>query len=85
MDTKITLSFDAEIIQLAKDFAARHNTSVSRLTEYLLRQVCTGQYRDLESLPISDWVKQVADGEAEYHTKPRSRKILRDEFYDSKK
>lgn len=85
MDTKITLSFDAEVIKMAKDFASKHNTSVSRLTEYLLRQVCTGQYRDLESLPISDWVKQVADGEAEYHTKPRSRKSLSDEFFDSKK
>jgi hypothetical protein len=85
MDSKITLSFDAEVVQLAKDFAAKHNTSVSRLTEFLLRQVCTGQYKDLESLPISDWVKQVADGEAEYHTKPRSRKALRNEFYNSKK
>lgn len=85
MDTKVTLSFDAEVIKLAKEFAAKHNTSVSRLTEYLLRQVCTGQYKDLESLPISDWVKQVADGEAEYHTKPRSRKALRDDFYKAKK
>lgn len=85
MDSKITLSFDAEVVQLAKDFAAKHNTSVSRLTEFLLRQVCTGHYKDLESLPISDWVKQVADGEAEYHTKPRSRKALRNEFYHSKK
>ncbi|TVR39833.1 MAG: hypothetical protein EA392_05195 [Cryomorphaceae bacterium] len=85
MDSKITLSFDAQIIELAKEFAARNNTSVSRLTEFLLRKVCTGEYKDLESLPISDWVEQVAEGKAEYHTKPRSRKSTRDEFFDSRK
>ena len=39
MDTKITLSFDASVIEKAKLFAEQNNISLSRLTEFLLSKV----------------------------------------------
>lgn len=84
MDTKITLSFDQEVIEKAKRFAEENNISLSRLTEYLYRKITSGDYHHLEEFPISDWVHYVAEGQAEYKTKPRSNKELRDEFFDTK-
>lgn len=85
MDAKITLSFDRDIINKAKEFAESQNISLSRLTEFLYHQITSGQYKNLEEMPISDWVQQVAEGEAEYKTKPRTRKSLKSEFLNSKK
>lgn len=83
MDSKLTLNFDKGVIDKAKDFAAENNISLSRLTEFLYRKITTGSYENLEELPISNWVNQVAEGRAEY--KMRSRKASKDEFYASKK
>jgi len=85
MDAKITLSFDKKVIDQAKVFAAANNISLSRLTEYLYSQITTGDYQDLENLPISDWVKAVAEGEAEYKTGKRNRKQLKEEYFQSRK
>ena len=85
MDAKITLSFDESVIQKAKKFAEAQNISLSRLTEFLYSRIVSGHYQSLEELPISDWVTMVAEGQAEYKTKQRSRKELREEFLKSKK
>jgi hypothetical protein len=85
MDTKITLSFDEEIIGKAKQFADANNVSLSRLTEFLYRKITTGHYKSLEDLPISDWVSLVAEGDVEYQTKPKSRKSLKQEYFKSRK
>jgi len=85
MDAKVTLSFNEEILNKAKKFAEENNISLSRLTEFLYRQLTSGSYRSLEDLPIADWVTKVAEGEAEYKHKPRSRKAMKDEFLSSKK
>ena len=84
MDAKITLSFDKEVIEKAKKYAESHNISLSRLTEFLLRQVTTGSYKTLEDLPVSDWVNQLAEGRTEYVTRKRSRKSTRKEYYNSR-
>ena len=84
MDAKITLSFDASVIQSAKKFAESQNISLSRLTEFLYRQLATNQYPNLEELPIADWVSMVAEGKAEYKTKAR-KTSLKDEFMESRK
>ena len=84
MDAKVTLSFDKDIVEAAKEFAAGHNISLSRLMEHLLRQITTGNYSSLEDLPISTWVSQVAEGKAEYQTRPKSRKELKDDFFESR-
>ena len=85
MDAKITLSFNEAVIKKAKKFAEANNISLSRLTEFLLEKVTSSQYQSLEDFPISDWVHQVAEGEAVYRTKGRSRKKTKAAFYNSKK
>lgn len=85
MDAKITLSFNKEIIEEAKLYARDRNISLSRLTEFLYRKILSGQYRDLEEFPISDWVREVAEGKAEYKTRSSSRQDLKDEFFKGRK
>jgi hypothetical protein len=85
MDTKVTLSFDEEVIKKAKKYAASQNVSLSRLVEFLLRKTTNSDYSSMEDYPISDWVSQVSEGEAEYRTSKKSRKSLKDEFFNSKK
>lgn len=85
MDAKITLSFDKQVIERAKHYAESQNISLSRLMEFLLDKITSSQYNSLEELPVSDWVKAVAEGKAEYVTKPRKRSKLRDEYMSRKK
>lgn len=85
MDTKITLSFDAEVINLAKQFAESNNISLSRLTEFLYRNITKKNYRSLEELPLAHWVTAVAEGEVVYITKHKNRTQQKQEFYKSKK
>jgi len=85
MDAKVTLSFNAEIINKAKKFAEEQNISLSRLTEFLYRQLTSGSYKTLDELPIADWVGKLAEGDAEYKRKPRSRKATKEEYFSSKK
>ncbi len=85
MDTKITLSFDAEVIEQAKKFAETNNISLSRLTEFLYRNITQKNYRSLEELPLADWVSAVAEGQAEYITKHKTRAQQKEAFYKSKK
>ena len=86
MDNKITLSFDESVISKAKKYAENNNISLSRLIEYLLKKVTANNYSSLEDFPISDWVQQVAEGDAVYETKAsRSRKSAKEEFFKSKK
>lgn len=84
MDTKVTLSFNEEVINQAKQYAADNNISLSRLIEFLLLKVTTKSYQSLEDFPISEWVNQVAEGEAVYYTK-RNRRASKNEFFESKK
>ena len=84
MDNKITLSFDRLVIAKAKKYAEKNNISLSRLIEFLLKKVTSGNYSSLEEFPISDWVHQVAEGEVVYQTKRRrTRKMAKDEFFKS--
>ena len=85
MDAKITLSFNEAIANKAKRYAERNNISLSRLVEHLLDKVTTSSYTSYEDFPVSEWVNQVAEGQAEYQTKARSRKSLKKEYYTAKK
>jgi hypothetical protein len=84
MDAKVTLSFDKDVIQKAKAFSESHNISLSRFLEYLLRKATSSSYQDLEDLPIADWVHELSEGKAEYIIRPKSRKTLKKEFFDSR-
>ena len=85
MDARITLSFDAEVIKKAKAFAARNNMSLSRLTEYFYRSITSGHYKNLEELPIADWVSKVAEGDPEYRLNRRISSERKKEYYSSRK
>lgn len=84
MDSKVTLSFDKDVIKSAKAYAQNNNISLSRLIEFLLTKVTTKTYNSLEDYPISDWVNMVAKGEATYHVQ-RTRKQSKEAFLKSKK
>lgn len=85
MDVKVTLSFNSAIVEKAKRYAEENNISLSRLTEFLLQKVTSTHHQSLEDLPISDWVSMVAEGPAEYKTKQRKSKDLKNEYFKSKK
>jgi hypothetical protein len=85
MDAKITMSFDASIIEAAKLYAAKNNMSLSRLTEYLFRNITQQNYTSIEDLPIASWVTQIAEGEAQYTVKSKTRKKQRQSFFESRK
>lgn len=85
MDAKITLSFDKKVIEQAKKFADEQNISLSRLTEYLLSKIIAKNYKQLEEIPVAEWINQLAEGEVEYRTKPRGRKSMKEEYYKSRK
>jgi antitoxin component of RelBE/YafQ-DinJ toxin-antitoxin module len=85
MDAKLTISFDANVIEKAKRFAEQQGLSLSRFIEILLRKATEGGYNSIENLPISDWVSKVAEGDPEYVTKARARKDMKDEYYKSRK
>lgn len=80
MDAKVTLSFDEEVIKSAKNYAKRHGMSLSRLTEFIYRQIASETYTQLEDLPIDDWVSMVAEGQAEYGIKRK--KNLKKDFHE---
>lgn len=85
MDAKITLSFDAQVIKRAKQYAERQNISLSRLMEMLLDRITSNNYQSLEELPLADWVLEVAEGKAEYKASPKKRSALKKEYYERKK
>lgn len=85
MDNKVTLSFNKDVIRRAKEFAASHKISLSRLVELLLLRTTMEQYSSLEDIPIASWVKELSQGNIEYTVRKRSRKDSKDEFFSSKK
>lgn len=85
MDAKITLSFDEGVIARAKRYAEKNNISLSRLVEFLLQKIVSTPHHTLEDYPISEWVSMVAEGQAVYQTKKRSRKTSSSEYFSSKK
>ncbi len=85
MDAKVTLSFDKHIIEKAKRYAESQNMSLSRLMELLLDKITSNHYQSLEDFPVSDWVQVVAEGPAEYISKPKKRARLKAEYLRRKK
>lgn len=85
MDSKITLAFDSKVIANAKAFAKQNKISLSRLTEYIYSRLTSNDYKTLEDLPISDWIDQVAEGEAEYIRINDKNSSKKKEFFESRK
>lgn len=84
MDAKITLSFRADVIQKAKKYAEKQGLSLSRIIENHLSRLVREDAQHFDQFPISDWVYLAAEGEPEYHSKIKSTKKLRKEFFEGK-
>jgi hypothetical protein len=84
MDTKLTLSFNADVVDRAKSFAEAHHISLSRLIEFMLVKVTDQRYRSLDELPVSDWITQVAEGEATYIRKNAANRNLKKDYLASR-
>lgn len=85
MDSKITLSFDKQVITQAKAFAEANNISLSRLIEYMLSKVTDKRYRSLDELPVADWVNEVAEGEATYVRKNAAERNVKKDYLASRR
>jgi len=81
MDTKLTLSFDAAVADRAK----ANNISLSRLVEFKLNKVIDKRYRTLDELPVSDWVGQVAEGQATYVRKNAAARNVKKDYLASRR
>jgi hypothetical protein len=83
MDTKLTLLLNADIITKAKKYAESKGLSLSRFTELFYERITNSNYRILEEFPISDWVMELAEGEAEYRKMPVSNQELREDWHQN--
>jgi hypothetical protein len=63
MDTKLTLKLDKYVIDKAKEYAASHKRSLSRLIEsYLKSLIKQGDQKDKNDIEISPFVKSMSTG-----------------------
>lgn len=60
MDTKLTLKLDQEIIEKAKNYAAKQKLSLSRLVENYFNSLTSGELNN--GLEISPFVKSLSSG-----------------------
>ncbi len=87
MDAKVTLSFDAEVIERAKILCDDLGISLSRFTEIVYSKALEfGRPASIEELPVSAWVNAVAEDSHIYLTpNKRTRKDAKSEFFGSRK
>lgn len=85
MDSKLTLSFNKDVIAKAKDFASKQNISLSRLIEHLLTQATAKPYQSLEDFEVADWVSMIAEPEGTYKQHQQSRKSQKAAYFTAKK
>ncbi len=61
MDTKLTLKLDKEVIEKAKEYAAKQKISVSWLFENYIKAITsTNKNEEREEIEISDFVKSIS-------------------------
>lgn len=60
MDTKLTLKLNKDVIERAKDYAAKQNISLSKLIEFYLRAVAVDGIRN--DMEPSEFVKSLSTG-----------------------
>lgn len=62
MDTKLTLKLDKDVIEKAKEYAAKQKISLSWMVENYLRAIVTRENKkeNFEEIEISDFVKSIS-------------------------
>ena len=78
MNKRLTLSFDKDIIEKAKQYALKNNICLSQLTEYTFREMIAFD----KKFPIVDWVKKVSAGKPVY--KNKTKQETRQLYFESK-
>jgi Family of unknown function (DUF6364) len=63
MDTKLTLKLDKEVIEKAKEYAAKQKVSLSWLFENYLKAITNKNVKS-EEVEISDFVKSISIGKS---------------------
>lgn len=63
MDAKLTLKLDKSVIEKAKEYAASHNRSLSRLVESYLQSLIHDDFSDKNNeIQISPFVRSMSTG-----------------------
>jgi len=60
MDTKLTLKLDKEVIEKAKEYAAKQKVSLSWLFENYLKAITSNNKEETKHTEISDFVKSIS-------------------------
>ena len=68
MNTKLTLSLDADIVSKAKAFAKKKHTSISKMLEDYLRVVTSDSEKKTGYNPVDELVGMVEDPNVDYDT-----------------
>ena len=73
MDAKLTLKFDKQVVENAKQYAVKNNKSLSRIIESYLKLLTSKEKNnDVEEIVITDFVKSLSiktDLPADYNYK----------------
>lgn len=61
MDAKLTLKFDKQVVENAKQYAVKNNKSLSRIIESYLKLLTSAEKNnDAEEIVITDFVKSLS-------------------------
>lgn len=61
MDAKLTLKFDKQVVENAKEYAVKNNKSLSRIIESYLKLLTSKESnKDVEEIVITDFVKSLS-------------------------
>lgn len=61
MDAKLTLKFDKQVVENAKEYAVKNNKSLSRIIESYLKLLTSQEKNsDAEEIIITDFVKSLS-------------------------
>ncbi len=83
METAITLNVDENTVHAIEELAHRKGISMNKLAEVLFEKAAASQYQSIDELPVADWVLQLGEGKPEYN--PKTRKEIKEEYFESKK
>lgn len=84
MDAKLTLKFDKQVVENAKQYAIKNNKSLSRIIESYLKILTSKEKNnDTEEIVITDFVKSLSiktDLPADYNYKEKYGDYLSEKY-----
>lgn len=83
MSTSITLNLNENTVYAVEELAQQKGISIDKLAEVLFEKAAASHYQSIDDLPVADWVLQLGEGKPEYN--PKTRKEIKEEYFESKK